>query len=320
MRKYKDHGWMMRLVVLLIISCVFFITQHVMSQAADSVSTGQQASQGIKKGRLTGVAVTASALYVGSMVGLYSLWYADYPQSSFHFINDCKEWYGIDKIGHATSSYWIGKIGYESLRWSGIDRKKAIWYGGTWGFVFLATVEVFDGFSSEWGASVCDIAANTAGTAIFIGQQLIWDKQPFVFKVSFHTTEYAKYRPDLLGETVIQQMLKDYNGQTYWLSGNISSFLPESSKFPRWLSVSFGYGADGMLGAYSNPDEHEGNPLPEYERYPQFYLSVDADLTKIRTRSETLRFLLNLIGFIKIPAPALEYNPHSGFTFHPIYF
>ena len=274
----------------------------------------------IHRGRLIGVSVTASTLYLSSMVGLYSLWYADYPKSSFHFINDCGEWQGIDKIGHATSAYWVGKIGYESLRWSGVPREKAVWYGGTWGFIYLASVEIFDGFSAEWGASLCDIAANAAGTALFIGQELLLEKQPFVLKFSFHPTEYAEYRPDLLGSTFIQSALKDYNGQTYWLSGNIASFLPGSSRFPRWLSISVGYGAEGMLGASGNPDQHNGQPLPYYERYPKFFLSLDADLTKIRTRSETLRLLLNLVGYIKIPFPTLEYNRVNGFRLHPLYF
>ena len=50
----------------------------------------------------------------------------------------------------------------------------------------------------------------------------------------------------------MQQVLKDYNGQTYWLSANIWSFNKESN-FPRWLNVAFGYGADGMLYGENNP-------------------------------------------------------------------
>jgi Predicted periplasmic lipoprotein (DUF2279) len=279
-------------------------------------STGKE----IHHGRLIGVSVTAGTLYVGSMVGLYQLWYADYPQSSFHTINDCGEWLSMDKIGHVTSSYWIGRIGYESLRWSGVDRKKAIWYGGLWGLAFLTTVEIFDGFSEEWGASWCDMAANTLGAGIFIGQQFLWNDQRFTFKYSFHPTEYADYRPDLLGENFIQQAFKDYNGQTYWISANIASFLPETSKFPKWLDVSFGYSGEGMLGAESNPTEYNGEPLPDYERYSQYFLSFDVDLTKIKTNNETVRLLLNLVGYIKIPCPAVEFNRMDKVRFHWLYF
>jgi hypothetical protein len=272
------------------------------------------------KNRLIGVSVTASALYAGSMTGLYYLWYADYPKSSFHFINDSGQWLYMDKIGHMTTSYWIGRIGYESLRWSGLERKKAIWYGGTWGFVYLTSVEVFDGFSEEWGFSISDMAANALGTAIFIGQQYVFDDQPFTLKFSFSPSSYAQYRPDLLGENFVQQMLKDYNGQTYWLSANIASFLPESSRFPRWLDVSFGYSAEGMLGAKTNPAEYNGEPLPDCERYSQYLLSLDIDLTKIKTNNETVRLLTNMIGFIKIPFPAVEFNRIDKVKWHWLYY
>ena len=272
------------------------------------------------KGRVIGVSVTAGTLYTASMIGLYQLWYADYPKSSFHFFNDCGQWLSMDKIGHTMASYWIGRIGYESLRWSGIERKKAIWYGGTWGLAYLTSVEIFDGFSEEWGASPCDMVANTLGTAIFIGEQLLWDDQRLTFKISFSPSDYASYRPDLLGENFIQQMLKDYNGQTYWLSGSIGSFLPESSKFPRWLGLSLGYSGEGMLGARSNPPDYNGEPLPDFERYSQYILSLDIDLTKIRTKNETLRLLLNMVGFIKFPFPAVEFNRIDKVKWHWIYY
>jgi hypothetical protein len=270
--------------------------------------------------RLIGVSVTAGSLYIVSMTGLYYLWYADYPKSSFHFINDCGEWLAMDKIGHVTSSYWIGRIGYGSLRWAGVESKKAVWYGGTWGLVYLTSVEVFDGFSEEWGCSWCDLAANTLGAGIFISQQLLFDDQPVKLKFSFSPSEYAQYRPDLLGENLIQQVLKDYNGQTYWLSVGIASFLPKSTRFPKWLDVSLGYSGEGMLGAESNPEVYEGEPLPEYERYSQYLLSFDIDLTKIKTNNETLKLILNTIGFIKIPFPAVEFNRIDNVKWHWMYY
>lgn len=308
--------------ILLIVVFMLAMMVNTAKGNADTLTSSSDSTKKIPdyKARLIGVTVTASALYVATMTGLYYVWYADYPKSEFHFFNDFGQWQSMDKVGHMVSSYWIGRIGYESLRWSGVERKKAIWYGGTWGLVYLTSVEIFDGFSEEWGASVGDLAANTLGTAIFIGQQYIFDDQPFTFKFSFHPTEYADYRPDLLGESFIQQMLKDYNGQTYWLSGNIASFLPESSKFPKWLDVSFGYSGEGMLGAESNPAEYNGEPLPYYERYSQYFLSFDIDLNKIPVKNETLKLLLNLVGYVKIPCPALEFNRLDKVKWHWIYY
>ena len=45
-------------------------------------------------------------------------------------------------------------------------------------------------------------------------------------------------------------MLKDYNAQTYWLEWKYSLFFPDSN-FPKWLNLSFGYGAEGLFG-YEN--------------------------------------------------------------------
>ena len=292
---------------------------HAFCQQRDSVSV-LNIPDTLHKGRLTGVIITQSVLYAGSLGGLYFAWYKDYPQSSFHFFNDFDEWMQMDKVGHMTTSYYISRVGYASYLWAGVDRKKATWYGGLLGFAYLANIEILDGFSSQWGFSPGDFTANTLGCAIFIGQQLAWNEQRFVLKYSFHTTEYPAYRPDLLGSGFAQQLVKDYNGQTYWLSGNISAFLPKTTKFPRWINVAVGYGAEGMTGAASNSVSYNGVPVPPFDRYRQFYLSMDVDLTRIPTRSKTLKTLLTLVSFIKIPFPALEYNTTGKFRLHPFYF
>lgn len=280
----------------------------------------QSDSSAVNRKRLNFLMIGGATVYAGTMFGLYQVWYKDYPHSSFHFVNDNNEWMGMDKLGHVTTSYWIGKISYHSLRWAGVKEKHAVWYGGSMGLLFLTTVEIFDGFSAEWGASPGDIIANVAGAGLFIGQQLAWKEQRFMIKFSYHPTEYAQYRPDVLGSTSIERLLKDYNGQTYWLSANIHSFLNQESKFPRWLNVSLGYGADGMTGGSENEDEYEGEPIPDFTRKSQYYLSFDADLSRIKTRSKFLKGLFTVIGFIKIPFPTLEFNSEDKFVFHILYF
>jgi hypothetical protein len=75
-----------------------------------------------------------------------------------------------------------------------------------------------------------DIIANASGTALFVSQELLWKEQRITPK--FHTTQYAQYRPNVLGSSLAEQMLKDYNGQTYWLSVNLHSFY-KGSKIPK---------------------------------------------------------------------------------------
>jgi hypothetical protein len=201
-----------------------------------------------------------------------------------------------------------------------VKEKHAAWYGGLLGFAYLLNIEILDGFSSEWGFSPTDLAANTLGSILFISQQLAWHTQRFSLKYSAHQTGYSQYRPDILGNNLIQNMLKDYNGQSYWISGNIASFLPGESKFPKWLNIAIGYGAEGMTGGYSNPSAWNNQPIPGFKRHRQFFLSADVDLTRIPTRSKVLKGIFNVISFIKIPAPALEYNTLGEFKFHAFYY
>lgn len=264
---------------------------------------------------------TEASLYAASMTGLYFLWYADYKQSSFHFKDDSGEWLQMDKVGHATTAYHVGLIGYEALRVAGLDEKRAILYGAPLGFVFQTTVEIFDGFSDGWGFSWTDVAANTVGMGLFMGQQFLWHEQRIALKYSFHTTKYAKHRPDLLGSNVLEQTLKDYNGQTYWLSCNIKSLaLPDDCRFPAWLNIAFGYSADGMTGAYENVLEHNGKPIPAYRRTRQFLISPDIDLTRIPVKNKFWKTTLKVLSFIKIPLPTFQFDDNGCCDWYWLYF
>ena len=254
--------------------------------------------------------IAESSAYAISMIGLNQLWYANYPKSKLHSINDNQEWLQMDKIGHAMTSYYVGKIGMELLGWSGESKKNQLLYGATLGFAFLTTVEFFDGYSKEWGFSTGDMIANASGTTLLIGQELLWNEQRIQLKYSFHQTHFATENPNLLGENFIEQSLKDYNGQTYWLSANLWSFSKES-KIPKWLNLAIGYGAENMLS---------GNNTNNDKRYRQFYLSLDVDLTKIKTKSKFLKTVFSTVNFIKIPAPTFNFSPNEKSKFHFLYF
>ncbi len=273
-------------------------------------------SDSLNKTRRNTVVLSEAVASAGVLVGLNQLWYADYPRSDFHFINDNSEWMQMDKAGHLFSSYYLGSIGKNALQWSGVQRKDQLRYGATLGFVFLSAVEVLDGYSSNWGASWGDVAANATGTALFVSQELLWKEQRIVPKFSFHTTKYASVRPEVLGSSFNEQLLKDYNGQTYWLSINLYSFM-KSSKIPKWCNVAIGYGAEGMI---TGNEKSTDISLPQTERFRQFYLSFDADLTKIETKSHLLKSFFYIFNSIKIPAPTFEISSRGDFKFHCFYF
>ncbi len=266
--------------------------------------------------RRNAVIITEASLATLTLVGLNTLWYNDFQRSKFHVIDDTNEWLQMDKIGHVMSSYYIGRVGAEVLNWSGVSKKNQLIYGSTLGFTFLTAVEIYDGFSSEWGFSWSDMAANALGTGLYIGQELLWEEQRFVLKYSFHRTKYAEQRPDKLGDNVLEEALKDYNGQTYWLSANLNSFV-KGSKMPKWLNFAIGYGADGML---TGNGEDLDNIFPDQDRIRQYYLSFDVDLTKISTNSNLLRTIFSVLNVVKFPLPTIEFNSKNKVVFHLLYF
>jgi hypothetical protein len=273
--------------------------------------------------------VTAAniAAYGGTLIGLNAIWYANYPRSSFHFFNDNKEWQQIDKVGHIYSAYTESKVTMEAWRWAGLPRKKSIWIGGLSGVAYQSIIEILDGFSSEYGFSSGDFAANILGSALFISQELAWNQQKISPKFSFHKKNYNQ--PDLenrsdhlYGTTTIERMMKDYNGQSYWLSANIHSFFPQTN-IPRWLNISAGYGAEGMFGGTENVGYNKnGNIIfdrRDVKRYRQWYLAPDIDFTQIRTNRKGIKILLFVLNSFKFPAPSLEYS-NGSFKGHWILF
>jgi len=300
----------------IVISILLFMFSF--SVTAQNSNSFWQKSDTLNINRRNAVYITEAAAATATLIGMNQLWYANYERSAFHTVNDNGEWLQMDKIGHVISSYYTGKIGMNVLAWAGESKKNQLIYGATLGFGFLSAVEILDGFSEEWGFSIGDIIANASGTGLLIGQELLWDEQRILLKYSFHTTDYANKRPEILGDNILEQSLKDYNGQTYWLSANLWSFN-KKSKIPKWLNIAMGYGAEGMISG--NEDILLNNTLiPGQERFRQFYLSLDVDLTKIKTRSKLLKTVFSTINFIKIPAPTFEINTKGQSKFHFLYF
>jgi len=266
-------------------------------------------------------------IYTGAMIGLSQAWYADYPKSSFHFFNDGSEWLQMDKAGHAYTAYFESVWTTTALQWSGVDEKKSAWIGAATGFAFQASIEILDGFSSEWGASPGDLTADFLGSSLSLAQYLMWDEQRIEMKFSAHVEDYPfslKPRSDeLYGTTFFERILKDYNGQTYWLSVNPSSFTKKpGGRFPKWLNIAAGYGVDGLLGAKSNVWEENGETIDydQVTRVRQFYIAPDVDFTRIKTHSPFMKTFFAVANVIKIPAPALMIDSKGAVKFYPIYF
>ncbi len=257
-----------------------------------------------------------AVLYGSTMIGLYQAWYKNYPQSNFHTFNDWDEWQQMDKLGHVYSAYTMSKFGTELWMRNGIDRNKSIWIGGITGAAYQTIIEFLDAYSAQWGWSWGDVGGNLFGSALFTAQELTWKEQRIQMKTSFHKMEYSdpelnKRSDNIFGKSLAERSLKDYNGQTYWLSANLSSFFP-NSKIPKWAMVSLGTGASGMFGARANlAKDNLGNIIfdrTNISRKRQWYLAPDIDLTKIKTKKKSIKTLLFVLNSLKFPMPAIEFS------------
>jgi hypothetical protein len=293
---------------LIFLSLILFFNSQTNLVQAQSVDSLQQ--EQVNKKRLRAFTLISTAGYGATLVGLSQLWYKDAGYQSFRFFNDNTEWKQIDKLGHFTSAFYLSYGAQRAYQWCGIKKKKADMLGALTGFAVLLPIEVLDGFSDAYGASTGDLLANGAGSLLFYGQQSLWNEIRIYPKFSFHSTVYSDIRPNVLGDEPLSRILKDYNGQTYWLAFDMDRFI----RFPKWLNIAAGYGAHEMVYARDWQNNEAG-----YSPYRQYYLSLDFDLTGIKTKSRVLNTLLFLVNVIKLPAPALELSK-KGVRFHPAYF
>ncbi|MEO5998746.1 MAG: DUF2279 domain-containing protein [Chitinophagaceae bacterium] len=278
------------------------------------------------KKRVFIITATNVSIWTISFIALNKSWYADYPKSSFHFFNDNAEWNQIDKAGHLWTNYHVTRLSSEMWKWTGLPEKKSVILGGISGIAYQSIIEIQDGFSQAWGFSWGDMAANVAGAAAFVSQELAWKEQRVQFKLSYWPYDYPgdlhTRRNQLFGKSGHERILKDYNSQTYWASVNLAKFFPASS-LPRWLNISIGYGSDGMYGGTQNTwTDKTGNSFDrtDIRRMRRFYLSPDVDLTEIKTKSGLLKTVFYVLNMVKFPAPALEVNSVGKVRFHYVKF
>lgn len=301
-------------IKLFIIGLILAVSTNIVySQDSLAVEVNQ-----VNKKKLATAIVTESVLYTGLMSGLQFVWYKDSERVPFHLYDDSKGYLQIDKMGHAYGSYVESYLCYKWLRNAGVSKNKSLLFGGTMGIIMQTPIEVFDGLYANWGFSWSDMAANTAGSFLLIGQEILFDRQFLQYKFSFQRSVYANQANGYLGDTQLESLFYDYNGHTYWLSTNVNNLI-KNNRIPDWLNLAVGYSANGMFGEFENRSSWGGVAIPETERYRQFFLSPDIDWTKIPTKSKFMKSVFHALNFIKIPAPAIELDGRGKIRGHWLY-
>ncbi len=305
MQLYAKIRWQFKCFGIIFALSFFFVPQKCYSVHNQSDSARQK--------KYYRAAIGASgAVYAGSFFALDRLWYQN-GKSKFHFFNDNSNWLQTDKIGHAFTSYHLSRYSFFLYQKAGMPSKKAAWYASITGAMAMMPIEFLDGFSPDYGASWGDALANCLGASFFGAQEIIWKKQLIKLKYSYHESSIATIRPSIFGKNLAERLLKDYNGQSLWLSISSDIFW-KKKHFGQYFQLSLGYSGREMLYAEEEKSRQAGF-------YPNrnLYLSIDIAWEKISSKNRFLSACFRLLSLVKFPMPMLAYSK-GNFYFYPIYF
>jgi len=297
---------------------VFSFAQEVddSKESMQDVSFFQRETR-LNKGRLIGVSSSIGTVWTGSIIGLGTIWYENSGPKKFQVFDDSRNWLQMDKAGHVYAAYLINRLTSDLYRWSGVSDRASAWIGLGVSVGYQTTFEILDGFSPDYGWSWSDITANILGSALYTTQELVWKEQRIIPKFSYHPTPFAELRPEVLGSNFGESLLKDYNGQTYWLSFSPASFF-KNSKIPKWACLSFGYSAHEKIVG-SEPSYFDAYTGTTFNEPREFLFSLDIVFSQLDIKIPWLRTLVKQLNYLKIPFPALMIRD-GNLIARPFYF
>ncbi|RPI03315.1 MAG: DUF2279 domain-containing protein [Calditrichaeota bacterium] len=257
---------------------------------------------------LRAVVVVGSATIIHSWAyhQFNNIWW-NHPQTHFHLYRGWKQnqglydfgfhdslWLHMDKFGHFYCARQLAFLMTETFNWIGLSNGCSSWLGAASSWLFMLEIELFDARFQEWGFSLGDLTANTAGVLLPVLKAHSPFLQKFTLKMSYHPTKQGIKN---------DYFIDDYAGMTFWLCANPRPLLPRFLRnwWPAFLNLSAGYGisekTDGKI---------------------ELYFGLDYDLLKLKTKQPALNKLIEFINYFHLPAPALRIQP--SLLFQPFNF
>ncbi len=258
---------------------------------------GQQADSTGKKPFLTkkrAVAAGIALQQLGSLYVEYKWWW----EGGFHpfiWLNDGgfnNYSYGMDKLGHAYTSYLYFNVLNETMKWAGYDEKQRLIWSTILPVSWALSIELGDGFTT-WGFSVPDMLFNLGG----IGYGVLQQKVPYLKNINFKYSYFpSKKYKEVNGNHWV--LTEDYNGHAYWLSFDLHNMLPGKlgSNWPAWLNIATGYSVDNFR-------YKEGISIQR-----EFLLSFDINLNGIKSKSSTINATKAIVNFLHLPGPGMKFS------------
>ena len=221
-------------------------------------------------------------IFVGSLIGSYFDWWVD-ASRSFHFTDDGlfnNYSLGIDKVGHAYTSYFYFHTFRNVMRWGGYEERTAYWWAAGISAFFALSVEIGDGLS-PFGFSAWDLSFNMLGLAYGMAQTSVPFLQNFKLKWSYVPPDGYRWPP---------RFTEHYDGHIYWVTCNVHNLLPESAQhwWPEFLQLAVGYGVD------------------DRQTRREMMVGLDLNLCVFQTQQPELRLLGQTVDLFHIPMPSVK--------------
>lgn len=264
---------------------VLLICSPMIARGQDSVvvNEGFRQSEGwtFKKGAAT---VMVGGVLAGSLVNSYFDWWKG-AQQPFHFVREgfLHDYsLGMDKVGHAYTSYFYFHTFKDILLWGGYTPEEAFWWGAGGSAFFAISIEIGDGVS-PYGFSWEDLSGNMLG----LGYGMLQTQVPFLknvnFKWSYIPNDGWRWPP---------RFTDHYDSHTYWLAFNMHNLLPPSwgEYWPEFLQLAVGY------GVYDRQTRRE------------LVIGIDFNLEAFGAGSQDVLLGERILNRFHIPAPAVKFT------------
>ncbi len=265
----------------------------------------------IKKGRIVIVSSSLGLVLGGSYLYIENSWWSE-KQTAFHFDNGSDKVYAlnVDKAGHFMGGLQAAEVFSESMRWAGMNKKQALWFGATFGSGLQLAIEMKDAYAPYWGFSTLDLTIGSAGAFLPIAKYYFPTLRAFDVKFSYwkqHNTywDLENQRGKNPNKYAWQD---DYVNQTYWLSVDLNHF---NEKIPEWLNIAIGFGLDETQYL----DEHNTKIGGENE----WYIALDYDIPKMLKGwdSKIAKKIKHWLNYFHFPAPTIRISPKI--EFYPLF-
>lgn len=265
-----------------------FAQERLPEQPLDTL--GSESSWSLKK---WGAFSMSAGIFSAVLVNSYFEWWKGSGQKWGFFDPERKrgEWFhevgirGMDKIGHAYSTYFFYEIQKAVLEWGGFTPEEAMWWSAGFSYGVVMLIEVGDGFS-DYSFDYRDVIMNTAGLLFGVGRDMIPFMRHFNFKWGYYP------------EKLTFRISQNYYAGSFWLTTDIVSIITGNEGDPFIVQPAIGYSVTPRGG------------------HPELLIGFDFDLNGLlRSDNEYLEVIRKIADPYHLPAPGMKISP----GYHPRY-